>query len=121
METALANQILLKTISGIESAGDFLKQEIPDVLQQLLMWHLISSLISFTFSIIFILSCLYFVFKTYIPWLKKGLGDGRELSCVLFLIPISLLAAWFIESFVWLKILLAPKLYLLEYGASLLK
>ena len=116
--------LLQKASNGIDAAVSFSQAQIPDVIHQLLVWN-------FAVSVIFsLLGAALFVAAQYGVWRgikylrKEWAGDDyidhpevifmAGLWC-LTLIPL----AW--VDLVWLKIWLAPKLYLIEYAAHLVK
>ena len=125
-----------------EASGDaaaFLAAEIPDVIQQLLVWHAIESLIWFLPGLLLI-AAPWFVY-----WRLGGRGkpaepkygearyeetfthgyDGRvsgEAAAIFALLSgVTTLAglALILGNLEWLQILVAPKLYLLEYARVL--
>ena len=125
-----------------EASGDaaaFLAAEIPDVIQQLLVWHAIESLIWFLPGLLLI-AAPWFVY-----WRLGGRGkpaepkygearyektfthgyDGRvsgEAAALFALLSgVTTLAglALILGNLEWLQILVAPKLYLLEYARVL--
>ena len=121
------------------TALDFLATEIPDVVQQLLIWHAIESFIWFFLGVL-LLAAPWFV---YWKWGGRGeptepkygaarykgtlthgyAGQVNEEAVGLFalLSGIATLAglALALSNLDWLKILVAPKLYLLEYARVL--
>jgi len=123
LETALAN-LINKSVAGINSTKDFLSAEIPDVVQQLLMWHGIYSFILFLFSILyFSLTCVAVV--TIYKKNKDEISrfDGDE---IFFVYMLSLgvffginIPVLFTMNFQWLKIWITPKVWLIEYAANL--
>ena len=130
---------------GISQAtGDataFLVAEIPDVIQQLLVWHAIESLIWFLPGVL-LLAAPWFV---YWKWGGRGepaepyYGEARyaetlthdrrgdksqDVMFALTLVGTVATLAGFVlalTSLEWLQILVAPKLYLLEYARVLLR
>ena len=116
--------IIDKTSSGIETGITFLSAQLPDIIHQLLLWKMSYSLIQFVCAIVL---CIVFVVLDY-KFYKKAMatndpdiiigGWGMFGTLVRF-------AAWFIVislfNLTWLQIWLAPKLYLIEYAATLVK
>jgi hypothetical protein len=123
--------ILNKTMQGVDAGVSFLKSELPDVLQQLLTFKLVYSVVE-----IAILSSLIFLFawsvkayhKTENTLFKEKMGGSYmptfptmmyffigTIACVIFMIAI------FCDIEVAMKIWLAPKIYLIEYAAKLAK
>lgn len=124
--------LLQKASNGIDSAVAFSQAQIPDIVHQLLMWNFVSSIICMIASAAIFISCLVFVF-----WLLKQRKEGAGWTEFLGNSSISSVAydftmfasitftvislCVFASSFDWLKIWIAPKLYLMEYAASLIK
>lgn len=124
-----ANKILIemlkKASDGIDAAVSFSQAQIPDVVHQLLVWNAVSSVLFQLVAIVFV-----FVYVTTGVRCLKGLetrkwSDAAEGLSIIWLIVGGLASVIlffaFIFNFDWLKIWLAPKLYLLEYAASLVK
>lgn len=116
--------LIERSVSGIDAGVAFLSAEIPDVVHQLLMWKASVSAIS-------MIACLVLCWAIYkfnaaqIRYWKKLFDEPHEdwsqhpeimmnIAQGLFLIPV---AALF--SIDWLQILIAPKIYLIEYAAKL--
>lgn len=116
--------LLQKASNGIDAAVSFSQAQIPDVVHQLLVWN-------FAVSIIFsLLGAALFVAAQYGSWrgikyLRKQwngdhLFEHPEVILIAGLWFMTLLPLTWVD-LVWLKIWLAPKLYLIEYAASLMK
>lgn len=115
------NEILQKAISAAMAGADFLANQIPDVLQQLLLWNLSQNL---ALGAIFATSAgtiLTFLYKD----VKKCWSDRLTDEVGAFLIavfggmaPMAASCLCFLNA---LKIWIAPKVWLLEYAASLVK
>lgn len=121
------------------TALDFLATEIPDVVQQLLVWHAIESFIWFFLGVL-LLAAPWLVYwrwggrgepteprygeARYKETLTHGY-DGRISQDALFALVLGGLVATLIGvaltlvNLDWIKILVAPKLYLLEYARVL--
>lgn len=155
-EAALA-QIMQRALDGLDGAVEFSQMQLPDVVDQLLTWHLIKSLLGFSvgtvLAIFGILLATVFrkkwadrcnqeaeearsEYERGEKWTRHG-GMGRITSTrydsivrrggyanVVFLPPAILLLLLGVVTLsvnlAWLQILIAPKLYILEYGAKLL-
>ncbi|WDB94478.1 hypothetical protein [Escherichia albertii] len=145
-----ANKILIellqKASNGIDAAVSFSQAQIPDVVHQLLLWNMVDSLIKTLIAILTIPLVFWFMKKQYQKveigifdnegWLwEKGKpkykptmiweSNGKISFLILPLAAVFVLWVSFIIAVVtnmtWLKIWLAPKLYLIEYAASLVK
>lgn len=116
--------LLQKASNGIDSAVSFSQAQIPDVVHQLLVWNFTTSLIFSVLGIGILLLSQYIAWRAIkyfrTVWEGDDLIDHPEVA---FYITAYLLswafAAWI--NLTWLKIWLAPKLYLIEYAASLVK
>jgi hypothetical protein len=125
------NEILQKSISAFEQGAEWMAGEIPDVVEQLLKWHMMEAVIYLTISLMF-----FTISVVAINNLRKGWSDSKSwvwdsygmisipafLVCMLASIA---LAVSFVEiisnTLLIAKISIAPKLYLLEYTSSLIK
>lgn len=133
-------KLIEKALNGIDAAGDFMAGEIPEVVNQLLVWHAVESFIWFaafaTLSAIFLIgrggaiSKLLKQKEDGEPWTKCNWSSSvasPEFSMLIvyncYCRPIfaALSAGMAIASSDWLKIIIAPKLYLLEYAASIVR
>lgn len=114
-----------KAASGIDTATNFLAAEIPDVIHQLLVWNLVKSAVT-------VVACLAVLFGIYliVRFIYKKTEESRcpnqfptvmtgiilvglaGVPCVLGISCHTLNA---------LKIWLAPKVWLIEYAANLVK
>ena len=130
---------------GISQAtGDataFLVAEIPDVIQQLLVWHAIESLIWFLPGVLLLASPWFVYWKwggrgepaepyygkaRYVETLTHNRLGGIDQDGMLAL-TLGGTGATFaglylaMNSLEWLQILVAPKLYLLEYARAIIR
>lgn len=141
--------ILNKTMSGVDAGVSFLSAEIPDVIHQLLMWKLAEAcLLLAVFTAVAILGGVA-IRKSYVPVKRHMRGsslyygnsgndlekEGKELMAEnAGAMPFAIFGLIFgvIALFVFavngtqkvaviLQIWLAPKIYLIEYAASLAK
>ncbi|ENH4956993.1 hypothetical protein ACLIAG_000097 [Enterobacter hormaechei] len=136
-----ANKILVdllqKASNGIDAAVSFSQAQVPDVIHQLLVWSSVQSALCQAFGLLFLIGAMKLpVFarrarKNGEKWTAHDgkPNDGWFISsfsydmCTLMapiagtIIGILMVAL----NFDWLKIWLAPKIYLIEYAASLVK
>lgn len=110
-------ELLQKASGGIDAAVSFSQQQIPDVINQLLVWNAVSSALWQIIGIITILAPLIFSVKKWDFIYRNNL----EAFMVLHAVTIPLGSLVIACNFDWLKIWLATKLYLIEYAASLVK
>lgn len=130
-QQSLAELIKYAT-SGVDAMVAFGQEQLPILVEQLLMWHFVESLLWFSLGLIGLCAYIYSTFRI-IPKVmsehKKSLGDQSEFIAFgvpifygigsVFLAPFLVVAV--VSNIAWLKIWIAPKLYLFEYGASLVK
>lgn len=139
-------ELLQKASNGIDDAVSFSQAQIPDVVHQLLLWNMVDSLIKTLIAILTIPLVFRFMKKQcqrveigkicdegyswergnpkYRPtmvWDSKGEISFLILPLAGVLIMWGLFIIATVTNMVWLKIWLAPKLYLIEYAASLIK
>jgi len=126
-------QALIKSIDGIQKTGtelvEALYQQAPEVVEQLLMWHGVESLIQCIAAILSL--ALPFVHYKIVnhSYQKLGVAKWRDESGFwiptaitgLVVFPCTLGCFFTFINIKWLKIWLAPKVYLLEYLADLVK
>lgn len=134
MDQALIS-LIEKSVSAVEEGVTFLSQEIPDVARQLLMWEMVYSLIYFFFGMLLFILPLLAIKK----WGGKGqlIGEGKYretlthddegmfdadlVGLVIMVTGVSWVVALFLIELDWLKIVIAPKIYLIEYVTQLIK
>ena len=124
---------LIDSIDGIKKTGtelvDALYQQAPEVIEQLLMWHSVESFILFICSILFLtLPFIHYKLARFM-YIKLGVEDSGDGSGywipVIFTGVANFVVSWIVfgnlVNLKWLKIWLAPKVYLLEYLAEFVK
>lgn len=136
LQAALAD-ILTKTTTAVEAGVDFLQAELPDVIQQLLAWKLAYSVATILVGTVALL-LVGWSFRFYKKeWLLDSEGrrhrykttivfdsDGDVHPGIIGLIGAQIFGTVVFFAglnFTWLQILIAPKIYLIEYAASLAK
>jgi len=115
--------LLINTaLEGVDASVGFLQAELPDIVQQLLTWHFVESLIYFTVGTV-LLSILLVIDIMVGRWVVKEEDDevlfmylipGCIGRLILYIVPLAFL------NITWLQIWVAPKVWLLEYAAKLL-
>lgn len=123
LEGALVD-IIQQVSGGVKQGVDFLQAEIPDVVRQLLLWQLAKSLIIATVALIALCTVVYGAALTFI-WSRDVDKDmfGFALYCIFIVgfVGGGSVVALVIYGFNALKIYIAPKVWLIEYAASLVK
>lgn len=154
LQQALAD-VLIAATETAGQAKDFVLAELPDVVQQLLMWKMTVSLLWFAVWMLLALAS-YFVYRRAAMWhqrtpklseeqtarladlqargfYRRSCSEDREVNALrgkiavgwLRFIPLAT-GVFFVmvglaNCMDWLQILIAPKVYLIEYAASLVK
>lgn len=129
-----------KALSGVDTATTFLTAEIPDVVHQLLVWHMVKSLLMCLLGVGTLIGVALLMKRafrkpevdetrsnTYKTYYKRSLVFDREGEISPGIVPVvavglvfALIGSCFIN-IEWLQIWIAPKVWLLEYAGSLLK
>lgn len=130
LQNALSD-LISKTLSGIDATTGFLQEEIPEVVQQLLMWHGVYNFLIMILCVVGLINipimynhiCKIIQSDDFIWWDKDG--DPTALTVKIMFIFLFTLVVGVISlskfNIVWLQIWIAPKVFLIEYMASLVK
>lgn len=146
---AQAQKILLdllqKASDGIDAAVSFSQAQIPDVVHQLLVWNFVHSLMA-TLVAVATIPPVVLLMRRQFRRTRDGVLDGEEYSwekgkpryiptlvwdrkgelSMVIMPAAAVLGMWFawvlstVLDLSWLKIWIAPKLYLIEYAATLM-
>lgn len=117
-------ELIQKSVSSVEQGISWLSGELPDVIHQFLMWELAKHSIGIFLSL---LPIILFI-RSIIIYLK----DYEEIQCkddgtfMILIIVSGVFSIFAVGHFVCsimniTQILIAPKIYLIEYAASLMK
>ena len=128
---SILEQTLVDTINatkqGITAGIDFASNQIPDVIQQLLMWKLAENIL---FAFVFVLCIIFYLVVMTKAWNIYQAKSERERNegflvlfgafggVFLFIMPAIALVVHLKEI---LQITIAPKIYLIEYVSNLIK
>lgn len=121
--------ILNKTMQGVDAGVSFLSAEIPDVIHQLLLWQMAKA------SVLFILCSLAMVgWLSFLPLVKRlykaekdrSVYNNKEVPWMVWISTGFIVCLFFgtgaLKNLMdMLQIWIAPKIYLIEYAASLAK
>lgn len=114
--------LINKVAAGADALVAFSAEQIPEVLHQLLVWHFTTSLIHFLTGLVLMLVVPVgggvLMHKKRNSW---WVVDGFPLLIVFLFTSFSIGFLMTYSNLTWIKVWLAPKLFLLEYGASLIK
>lgn len=115
-------ELLKKTNNGLDSVGDLLATELPEVIQQLLLWHGVKSFIFFI-SALFFAVFSYRVIKAKIKEMElqdEELIDRPDLVASGAFTGIgSIVLIARCVNLEWLQIMIAPKIFIIEYIAKI--
>ena len=121
--------LINKAITATEKGAEFFSEQIPEVVNQLLIWNATRSFLATLFGIVILYFLFIFNIKQYKWWIETPNGERYRkidenfallalLNIIqLILIPITIT---FIN-LTWLQILISPKIFLIEYAAKLIK
>lgn len=130
--------LIMKANSGIDASTKFLSAEIPDVVRQLIVWNIARETVWLVFGIVMLITATLVVrkmirdYKTSSKTLERSwVHDGSSYkpateSCFLTSVAcgLALIIGLIISAscvFKLLQLWLAPKVWLIEYAASLTK
>jgi len=114
-------KIVANINSGVDSAWGFITEQTPEVVYQLLLWHGVCSAVLTAFGLILML-CLAYINYRQLKWFIKidNKADYPQMMVNMFQIfPIILFCSFI--NLTWLKIWIAPKVWLLEYIGTMVK
>lgn len=125
-------QALGRLLDGLDATVTFLSAEIPDVIHQLLLWYAVKYGLECLFGLALLVGWIVAIrwgfkkaraFEASLNMLASGEGKGYYLFGVaaFFLTLMMLVAVPAFINIQWLQILIAPKLWLIEYAAKLVK
>jgi hypothetical protein len=109
-------------LSSADKAGDFLAGELPVYLAQLITWYGVYNFILFIAGLV-LFSVLAIVDYKVGKRMSGVWSDGDFLSCYIMAGSLARLFVYILPfaflNLTWLKIWIAPKVWLLEYMATL--
>ena len=123
------SDLLEKSIRAMEAGGEFLGEQIPDVVYQLLLWHGVKSAMYCVIGILLV-GFIVWINKKQFNSIKEQKEEdeswGEYLSDLPILMCNMFQAFWIFPLVIlinieWLQIWLTPKVWLIEYGAKLIK
>ena len=123
LKQALADTIN-KLTNGVEKGIDFFNAQMPEVIEQLLIWKIWESAMQCIVGFLILFACWKL---PSMVWKKYKFPEWNEEKQLVVIMIGSLglifagIAVSILINFKWLQILIAPKIYLIEYAAELLK
>lgn len=121
LQQALAS-IITKAVSSVENGVEFLSGQVPDVIEQLLTWKLTEAVL---LCIVFLLFSSIVTWKCYRKIKANGdyCFDDGLIALFLFTLLVDILSVAMVGIYLLeaIQILIAPKVYLIEYASQLVK
>ena len=133
-------QIIQSVSESTASAKNFVLSELPDVAQQVINWYLFKSVFENAIALICIIFAIYLLTKLFQVPVSKSSSNKFQLFCYIFsringemkelsprvLIPIVAIIICTVLSINYFnldcfKIIIAPKLWLIEYATNILR
>ena len=141
MNEKLQNQLveILQSVStSVGDAKEFMIAELPDVVQQVLSWYTVLSIVENIIGIILLIAMYYIIRNMVVKpksmstanivqrlsfmkenYVENGIEYGPGVLLLASTVLVMFAAAVSTLNIVFLKILIAPKLWLIEYAATL--
>jgi hypothetical protein len=127
---ALAN-LINKTVEAAQAGGQFLVDQVPDVIRQLLLYKAIVSGLLCLLGVILLVTgigLVLYIRKNVMAktkgWVSGYYNEWSFWPCALTVLSVGCLvagSAFAAINWDWLEIWIAPKLYLIEYATDLIK
>lgn len=108
--------MLTKASESMASGVDFLESEVPLVVAEILQWYMVYGIIKMVLGLALV-GCIVIMLRWAV---KRGVNTDESFVAALFAIVPAVIAIFAIN-LDWLKIYIAPKLWLIEYTATLVK
>lgn len=121
------SSLITKVTTGADAVIQFGSEQLPEVLKQLLIWNFTYSLLLWVISLSILIGYLWWMSVKWKWWMHNkattSMSTDNLYSIITFIWSILAFPSliMFFSNLDWLKIWVAPKLYLLEYAASLIK
>lgn len=124
LQNAVAT-ILERAISGIDSSVEFMQAELPEVIEQLLMWYGIKSSIIALVGLLLLFVMVKFDISMFKRIRSDKSNDSFEIVMMYGVIGtlcrVAYLVPYLMINLDWLQIWIAPKIWLMEYAATIVK
>jgi len=125
MKTDDAERILKLLADSLEQGKDFALEQAPDIAQELILWKRVEWVCAVVIGLV---ACLLLYWACRLLWRRsklpecKDFREGIELSSVVCgTLSCVALGIWLGCTISSLQVWFAPKLYILEYAANILK
>lgn len=122
LQKALAD-IIISASTSIADGVNFLQAQIPDVIYQLLAWQMTLSIIQCVVALLIAILLVYLDVKMYNFY--KNSSDKDDMLFFYGMLGLLPRLSWLVPiglfNLKWLQIWIAPKIFLIEYAATLVK
>jgi hypothetical protein len=108
-----------KAAGSIEKGVEFALEQAPEIIEQLLRWEMVSSGLKMLSALVMFGILIKFNIWQFRYWSKQD-DISDEAVANIFQLPFIIIACT-LFNLTWLKIWIAPKVWLIEYAASLVK
>lgn len=128
------SQLINMSLVAIDKGATFLSGQIPDVIQQLLLWKAWESFLHFfIFGVVLSIVIVYANIKQFNYWMQEttnNYGDkrkriGEDYGALAMLNIVQLMWVFILPQAIcnltWFQIWIAPKIYLIEYAKEFIK
>lgn len=113
--------VLPTLISRLEKAEDFVLEQTPIVVQELLAWNFTLSLTMFCLTLLIGPTVCYLFLGPIRRAEDRRDHDGGPMSFTAGVLGVVLTLLLLCGNLTWLKITIAPRVWLLEYASELVK
>lgn len=119
-----AAQALSEILDLALQTKDFAVEQAPDVIKQLLAWNFTISLLQTVFTALLVVGsaafAIYMLRKAPIRWDDTEKFPSHAIGVIVLVLDLFILFSAFARcEWIWLEILVAPKLFLIEYATRL--
>lgn len=113
--------LIEKSLKAFEAGADFMADQLPDVVQQLLMWYMVLGGVKAVAAVMLLVTASIVAYKG-IGWTRNAgkYVDGWFIysMCSILWLPVIMLSVH-LWNLTWLQIWVAPKIFLIEYAARM--
>ena len=107
------SKVVEKSIGLAEKTGEFVIEQAPQLLQEFYNWHITESIIYLLLGLFILVLPILFTVKNWKSLYDSDFGAGCVITC--FFTTLSGICISIYNLIELIKILVAPKLYLIEY------
>jgi len=122
-KNGLTEQFIKDTLDSLRSAKNFVLDQAPDVLKQIIQWNIAEAMVWLFFGVAFLVFSIW-CFRIFRREAAKDSPDDgvQGGSIVMGIISLAVGTGFFISNLLdILKCYVAPKVFLIEYFANLMK